>query len=185
MRRRKKCESDYVLRKFTMRKIFSPSVVCRKPFFFLSIENFLVAALAHAKCEHSQMRDIFIEGCHTWNVPFALKNPHDASDITNQVFSFRFRWIRGMRAKRSKEKRDDDENVLSVFLLSLLCVYRRFSCVQLVENVTVLFSTLFSPLYKKFSILANMDREALKKQIENMKYQATMERWPLSKSIAA
>jgi guanine nucleotide-binding protein G(I)/G(S)/G(O) subunit gamma-13 len=30
-----------------------------------------------------------------------------------------------------------------------------------------------------------MDREALKKQIENMKYQATMERWPLSKSIAA
>lgn len=90
-----------------------------------------------------------------------------------------------MRAKRSKEKRDDDENVLSVFLLSLLCVYRRFSCVQLVENVTVLFSTLFSPLYKKFSILANMDREALKKQIENMKYQATMERWPLSKSIAA
>ncbi|KAL7042932.1 hypothetical protein ACKWTF_001335 [Chironomus riparius] len=35
------------------------------------------------------------------------------------------------------------------------------------------------------SILANMDREALKKQIENMKYQATMERWPLSKSIQA
>jgi guanine nucleotide-binding protein G(I)/G(S)/G(O) subunit gamma-13 len=30
-----------------------------------------------------------------------------------------------------------------------------------------------------------MDKEALKKQIENMKYQATMERWPLSKSIAA
>lgn len=30
-----------------------------------------------------------------------------------------------------------------------------------------------------------MDRDALKKQIENMKYQATMERWPLSKSIAA
>uniref|UniRef100_A0A182FWW8 Guanine nucleotide-binding protein subunit gamma n=1 Tax=Anopheles albimanus TaxID=7167 RepID=A0A182FWW8_ANOAL len=30
-----------------------------------------------------------------------------------------------------------------------------------------------------------MDRDALKKQIENMKYQASMERWPLSKSIAA
>lgn len=35
------------------------------------------------------------------------------------------------------------------------------------------------------SVLATMDRDALKKQIENMKYQATMERWPLSKSIAA
>ncbi|ETN58340.1 G-protein, gamma-subunit [Anopheles darlingi] len=35
------------------------------------------------------------------------------------------------------------------------------------------------------SILATMDRDALKKQIENMKYQASMERWPLSKSIAA
>lgn len=35
------------------------------------------------------------------------------------------------------------------------------------------------------SILATMDKDALKKQIENMKYQATMERWPLSKSIAA
>lgn len=35
------------------------------------------------------------------------------------------------------------------------------------------------------SVLANMDKEQLKKQIENMKYQATMERWPLSKSIAA
>ncbi|GBP48389.1 Guanine nucleotide-binding protein subunit gamma-e [Eumeta japonica] len=35
------------------------------------------------------------------------------------------------------------------------------------------------------SILAAMDKEALKKQIENMKYQASMERWPLSKSIAA
>ncbi|KAL0892705.1 hypothetical protein ABMA27_014423 [Loxostege sticticalis] len=34
------------------------------------------------------------------------------------------------------------------------------------------------------SILAAMDKEALKKQIENMKYQASMERWPLSKSIA-
>lgn len=34
------------------------------------------------------------------------------------------------------------------------------------------------------SALANMDRDALKKQIENMKYQASMERWPLSKSIA-
>jgi hypothetical protein len=32
---------------------------------------------------------------------------------------------------------------------------------------------------------ANMDREMLKRQIENMKYQAQMERWPLSKSIAA
>ncbi|KAH0546282.1 hypothetical protein KQX54_007819 [Cotesia glomerata] len=31
------------------------------------------------------------------------------------------------------------------------------------------------------SVLANMDKDALKKQIENMKYQATMERWPLSK----
>jgi hypothetical protein len=51
-------------------------------------------------------------------------------------------------------------------------------------------STLFSPTKKhkkstKLSILANMDRDALKKQIENMKYQASMERWPLSKSIAA
>lgn len=35
------------------------------------------------------------------------------------------------------------------------------------------------------SILATMDKDALKKQIENMKYQASMERWPLSKSIAA
>lgn len=45
-------------------------------------------------------------------------------------------------------------------------------------------------LYHRFcamdpSILAAMDKEALKKQIENMKYQASMERWPLSKSIAA
>lgn len=30
-----------------------------------------------------------------------------------------------------------------------------------------------------------MDRDALKKQIENMRFQATMDRWPLSKSIAA
>lgn len=30
-----------------------------------------------------------------------------------------------------------------------------------------------------------MDKDALKKQIENMKYQASMDRWPLSKSIAA
>ncbi|KAK4005193.1 hypothetical protein OUZ56_006914 [Daphnia magna] len=30
-----------------------------------------------------------------------------------------------------------------------------------------------------------MDKDMLKKQIENMKFQATMERWPLSKSIAA
>lgn len=35
------------------------------------------------------------------------------------------------------------------------------------------------------SLLTAMDRDALKKQIENMKYQASMERWPLSKSIAA
>lgn len=35
------------------------------------------------------------------------------------------------------------------------------------------------------STLAAMDKDALKKQIENMKYQASMERWPLSKSIAA
>lgn len=35
------------------------------------------------------------------------------------------------------------------------------------------------------SVIATMDRDALKKQIENMKYQASMERWPLSKSIAA
>lgn len=35
------------------------------------------------------------------------------------------------------------------------------------------------------SILAQMDKDMLKKQIENMKFQATMERWPLSKSIAA
>jgi len=30
-----------------------------------------------------------------------------------------------------------------------------------------------------------MDKETLTKQIENMKYQAAMERWPLSKSIAS
>jgi len=35
------------------------------------------------------------------------------------------------------------------------------------------------------SVLDNMDKEQLRKQIENMKYQATMDRWPLSKSIAA
>jgi guanine nucleotide-binding protein G(I)/G(S)/G(O) subunit gamma-13 len=35
------------------------------------------------------------------------------------------------------------------------------------------------------SVVAAMDKDALKKQIENMKYQAAMERWPLSKSIAA
>jgi guanine nucleotide-binding protein G(I)/G(S)/G(O) subunit gamma-13 len=35
------------------------------------------------------------------------------------------------------------------------------------------------------SVVAAMDKDALKKQIENMKYQATMERWLLSKSIAA
>lgn len=94
-----------------------------------------------------------------------------------------------------------------------------FSCVQVAENVTVVFfysnflpsahtrnsnkslsinspkkrskkrsARTFSKLKKNNlfnSILANMDREALKKQIENMKYQATMERWPLSKSIQA
>lgn len=30
-----------------------------------------------------------------------------------------------------------------------------------------------------------MDKESLKKQIEDMKYQAQMDRWPLSKSIQA
>jgi len=35
------------------------------------------------------------------------------------------------------------------------------------------------------SVLDNMDKDQLRKQIENMKYQATMDRWPLSKSIAA
>jgi len=35
------------------------------------------------------------------------------------------------------------------------------------------------------AILAQMDKDMLKKQIENMKFQATMDRWPLSKSIAA
>ncbi|KAL6954176.1 hypothetical protein U1Q18_047252 [Sarracenia purpurea var. burkii] len=35
------------------------------------------------------------------------------------------------------------------------------------------------------SVLSAMDKDALKKQIENMKYQSTMERWPLSKSIEA
>ncbi|XP_078039935.1 guanine nucleotide-binding protein subunit gamma-e [Augochlora pura] len=35
------------------------------------------------------------------------------------------------------------------------------------------------------SVLANMDKDALKKQIENMRYQVSMERWPLSRSIAA
>ncbi|PBC32931.1 Guanine nucleotide-binding protein subunit gamma-e [Apis cerana cerana] len=35
------------------------------------------------------------------------------------------------------------------------------------------------------SVLANMDKDALKKQIENMKYQVEMDRWPLSKSIVA
>lgn len=35
------------------------------------------------------------------------------------------------------------------------------------------------------SVLDNMDKDQLRKQIENMKYQASMDRWPLSKSIAA
>jgi len=30
-----------------------------------------------------------------------------------------------------------------------------------------------------------MDKDTLRKQIENMRYQAQMERWPLSKSIQA
>lgn len=30
-----------------------------------------------------------------------------------------------------------------------------------------------------------MDKDSLKKQIENLRYQAQMERWPLSKSIQA
>ncbi|KAH7950459.1 hypothetical protein HPB49_024171 [Dermacentor silvarum] len=30
-----------------------------------------------------------------------------------------------------------------------------------------------------------MDKESIKKQIENLRYQAQMERWPLSKSIQA
>merc|ERR1712212_1081882 len=34
-------------------------------------------------------------------------------------------------------------------------------------------------------VLDNMDKDQLRKQIENMKYQASMERWPLSKSITA
>ncbi|XP_066257600.1 guanine nucleotide-binding protein subunit gamma-e [Euwallacea similis] len=33
--------------------------------------------------------------------------------------------------------------------------------------------------------LATMDKDALRKQIDNLKYQASMERWTLSKSIAA
>ncbi|CAK9821304.1 hypothetical protein ANTRET_LOCUS61 [Anthophora retusa] len=35
------------------------------------------------------------------------------------------------------------------------------------------------------SVLANMDEDPLRKQIENLKYQASMERWFLSRSIAA
>jgi len=35
------------------------------------------------------------------------------------------------------------------------------------------------------SVLSAMDRDALKKQIENMRYQSTMDRWPLSRSIQA
>ncbi|XP_020280448.1 guanine nucleotide-binding protein subunit gamma-e [Pseudomyrmex gracilis] len=35
------------------------------------------------------------------------------------------------------------------------------------------------------SVLATMDKESLKRQIENMAYQAAMERWTLSRSIAA
>lgn len=30
-----------------------------------------------------------------------------------------------------------------------------------------------------------MDKETLRKQIENMRFQAMMDRWPLSKSIQA
>lgn len=30
-----------------------------------------------------------------------------------------------------------------------------------------------------------MDKDTMKKQIENMRYQVQMERWPLSKSIEA
>lgn len=33
--------------------------------------------------------------------------------------------------------------------------------------------------------LTTMDKDALRKQIDNLKYQASMERWTLSKSIAA
>lgn len=56
---------------------------------------------------------------------------------------------------------------------SHLCIF------QMVQPM-FLFSVAMDP-----SLLAAMDRDALKKQIENMKYQASMERWPLSKSIAA
>merc|ERR1711911_565829 len=37
------------------------------------------------------------------------------------------------------------------------------------------------PAKLDLSVVAQMDKDMLKKQIENMKYQATMERWPLSK----
>jgi hypothetical protein len=49
-----------------------------------------------------------------------------------------------------------------------------------VYNENVLFTGAMDA-----SIIANMDRDALKKQIDNMQYQASMERWPLSKSIQA
>jgi hypothetical protein len=66
--------------------------------------------------------------------------------------------------------------------------FERFQKKYLKGNFSHLFSSSLGKKYLKNklkSILANMDREALKKQIENMKYQATMERWPLSKSIQA
>lgn len=51
------------------------------------------------------------------------------------------------------------------------------------DNESTLFGLFLGIM--DLSVLATMDRDALKKQIENMKYQASMERWPLSKSIAA
>ena len=41
------------------------------------------------------------------------------------------------------------------------------------------------PFAMDASVLSAMDKDALKKQIENMKYQSTMERWLLSRSIEA
>lgn len=35
------------------------------------------------------------------------------------------------------------------------------------------------------TIVAGLDKDALKRQIDNMKAQSTMERWALSKSIPA
>lgn len=103
-----------------------------------------------------------------WNVPFesvfdwcddksvtVVMQWHQTTlKVSRQILSFHsdssllFRHIHIMdpRYMRSEEKRDD-ENEFS----SLSFVGRLFSCVLVAENVTVLVSTLFSPLQIQYS----------------------------------